>query len=211
MRRYLFLIFASIPVFLIPWMGPPWLIFSVYAFSLYFKDHAVKIPARMPGNSHLKFYLLAVAFGLLTETLAILDNLPRPPEDRFLLHPDLLVDLYLAFGYYSGFAIAWCITSHIFNLNHRDAFLIGGAFGILFERTGGLLFSLQVLAWPYVFLVYGSFQALPLLFMDEELNARQRRKISAMGKVLLGAGVEIISFLLAALFLSALRIIAGIQ
>ncbi|WP_054840003.1 hypothetical protein [Thermococcus sp. JCM 11816] len=49
-----------------------------------------------------------MASAYLVEVLAIIDNLKlSPPEERILLNPDPLTDLYLAFAYYFPFVLYW--------------------------------------------------------------------------------------------------------
>ncbi|NPA74719.1 MAG: hypothetical protein GXO25_01385 [Euryarchaeota archaeon] len=203
MSRALYLILAVIPVLLIPVMGCTWLIFSIYALMLYLKEPLQQRYEKLPGAPTVKYFIVFLLFGLLTETFAIIDNLPRHPNQRILLNPAPFTDLYLALGYYGGFALVWSMVRKKFRFTHTEVFLIGGIFGIVFEQTGKLLLSLQIFAWPYVFLVYGSFQAIPALLAEKENKACPVNKYWKIG---MGILTEFACFVSAGLFLYLLSI-----
>ncbi len=206
MKRYLYYIIAAIPLLLIPFMGTTWLIFSIYMLILAHREwFSERMDAFLKKGGFPGLLLIFLLSGLVLEVLAVIDNLPKPPGERILLHPDPVIDLYLALGYYGGFALAWSITLWKVKLSHKEVFLIAGAFGILFEQTGALLFTFQIFAWPYVFLVYGSYQAIPPLLASKYLNSRERKEYGKLGKILVGALVEVSGFILAGLFLSLLK------
>ena len=204
-KEHLYYILAAIPVLLIPFMGTTWLIFSIYLVLLANKSGLSKIRWHPSRGFIFKLFLIFLVSGLVLEVLAIIDNLPLLPGDRILLHPDPLTDLYLAIGYYAGFALVWSVVVSKIRFSHRDVFILGGTFGILFEQTGKLLFTLQIPAWFYVFLVYGSFQAIPLVIASEYLENLDRKDIGTGMKILVGIAVEIGCILLAALFLWILK------
>jgi hypothetical protein len=198
MRREIYLVLGAIPLLTIPLLGYTWLIFSVYALLIYLKDRVSDAYSRWSMPSVPKYFITFLAFGMLTEILAIVDNIPRPPSERILLNPSPAVDLYLALGFYSGFALVWSIVLRFVNMTHRFVFTVAGAFGILFEQTGRLLFTFQILAWPYVFLVYGSFQAAPALMAERE---NRGKNVGTATRILIGAGTELGCFVAAALLL----------
>ena len=160
MRREFLLVLALIPVILIPILGFTWLIFSIYLLASCCGNRLRDMVRRTQVNSHILFFILALLSGFAVEILAIIDNLPKPPEERILLNPDPIIDMYLATAYYSAFAIAWDLALHRVNFTHREVFIIAGSFGIIFEQTGAILLSMNPFIWLYVFLVYGSYQAL---------------------------------------------------
>ncbi len=203
LKKWVCLILAIIPIVLIPLMGLTWLIFSVFCFLIYFKPKLKKWYQKIHLSSGFKFILFFLLFGYITEISAVVDNLPKPPEQRALLNPNPLIDLYLAFGYYLAFALVWYLFTRRFNFTYRDAFLIAGSFGILFEQSGKILLSFNPFAWLYVFLVYGSFQASALVISENDIAIK---KISPWKKVILGIALEVSAFLLAGAFLWLLQL-----
>ncbi len=199
-RKNLILIAALIPIVMIPFTGLTWVILSIYCFIVYFRKSS-EWYSKIPMDSRVKFFLFSLLFGMITEVFAVVDNLPKPPGERILLNPDPVIDLYLALGYYSAFSLIWTLAYHRFDFNHFSVFIIGGSFGLVFEQTGGILFSLNPFIYLYVFLVYGSFQASAAALADIK-----RRKMPAWKTILIGIGVELASFFLAALFLFLLSI-----
>ncbi len=210
MRRKLTLILALIPIFMIPITGLTWVIFSIFLFLIFFKDR-LGWYERIKFSPPLKFFIFFMLFGLITEMFAVVDNLPKPPSERILLHHDPWIDMYLAIGYYAGFAISWTFFITRFNFSYPHVFLIGGFFGLIFEQTGGILFSLNLFIYLYVFLVYGSFQASAAVLAESELRRMKRKEIKKWTMALLGALIEIISFFLAWLFLFLLKIPVNYQ
>ena len=199
-KKHIILVVALIPMVMIPFTGLTWVIFSIYCFIVYFRKFSEKYND-IPLNPRVKFFLFLLLFGMITEVFAIVDNLPKPPGERILFNPNPMIDLYLALGYYSAFALMWSLTYYRFNFTHFSIFLIAGSFGLVFEQTGGILFSLNPFIYLYVFLVYGSFQASTAALANTE-----RREIVGWKAILIGIGIELSSFVLAALLLFLLSI-----
>jgi len=163
---------------------------------------------RLPG--FLKFFLLGTFFGLVVEGFAVLDGLALPPDERILFHPDPGTDLYLALGFYSAFALIWRFFGGKYRLSARDVFMIAGLGGVFIEQMGAVFLSMNPLAWLYVFLVYGSFQAAAFVIAEEEFGAMDRKEISAWKKILFGGLAQITSFALAGALVLVLMSVAGI-
>jgi hypothetical protein len=100
--------------------------------------------------------LVGIASAYLVEVLAVIDNLKLPPEERILLNPDPLTDMYLAFAYYFPFVLYWGLTVRRYEYSWKEVFLIGGATGIVMEQMGVVFLMFNPMAWLYVLLVYGS-------------------------------------------------------
>ena len=200
MWKHLWIIAAIIPLLLIPFTGFTWLIFSIFIFILYSKKLQLWY-SRIPLNPALKFFIFSLIFGLITEALAIIDNVPLPPERRILFNPNPATDIYLATGYYSAFALVWSIAYFRFEFTYKSIFFIAGAFGLFFEQMGKILFSFNPFAYLYVFIVYGSFQA-----CAAALDHRTAEHVNVWKITLVGIGVELSSFLLAALLFHILAL-----
>ncbi len=145
------LIAALIPIIMIPFTRLTWFIFSIYCFLVYFRKSS-EWYSKIPMDSRLKFFLFSLLFGMITEVFAVVDNLPKPPGKRILFNSDPMVDLYLALGCYSAFALILTLACYRFDFNHLSVFIIGGSFGLVFEQTGGILFSLNPFIYLYVLL-----------------------------------------------------------
>ncbi|ASJ09436.1 hypothetical protein A3L11_09425 [Thermococcus siculi] len=194
-----------IPLLTIPWLGTTWVIFTVLAVIYHFRDRVWGIYRRYGGN--FKVYLLVgMASAYLVEVLAIIDNLKLPPEERILLHPDPMSDLYLALAYYLPFVLYWGLAVRRYDYSWWEVFLIGGATGILMEQTGAVFFSFNPMAWLYVLLVYGSYKAIPVLIAEDCLKKRERGHIERWKKLALGLLIEFVAFLSAGALLWVFKI-----
>ena len=202
MRKF-WIILASVPLALTPFTGFTWWIFSIFSLLVYFRPKIEEWYRRIALPSWAKFILFFLLFGYLTEIFAIVDNLPRLLAERALFSPYPLTDLYLALGYYLAFAIVWYIILRNFRFKYWEVFIIGGSFGILFEQSGKILLSFNFLAWLYVFLVYGSFQASVSVMAENTLG---KREISRAKKIIMGIIAEASAFMLAVAFLWLLEL-----
>ncbi|ADD09107.1 hypothetical protein [Candidatus Aciduliprofundum boonei] len=201
--RKIWLILASIPLILTPFTGFTWWNFSIFSLLIFFRSKIERWYEGIALPSWAKFILFFIIFGYITEIFAIIDNMPKPPTERALFSPYPLTDLYLAFGYYLAFAIVWYIILRTFKFKYWEVFIIGGSFGILFEQSGKILLSFNFLAWLYVFLVYGSFQASVPAIAENNLG---KRDISTYKKIIIGIIAEILAFILAVALLWILEL-----
>ncbi len=187
----LFHLSGLLPLLTVPWLGTTWLIYTALAVLHRFRERIW----RLYGRERLAKYLaVGMTSAYLTEILAIIDNLKRPPGERALLHPDPLIDLYLAFAYYLPFVLYWGLAVRRYDYSWREVFLIGGATGILMEQSGAVFLSMNPLAWLYVLLVYGSYKAIPVLVAEDCLKERERRELGAWKKLALGLLIEFAAF-----------------
>ncbi|WP_048148835.1 hypothetical protein [Palaeococcus ferrophilus] len=192
-RKGIFHYGGLIPLLTLPWLGTTWVIFTVLAVVHRFRERVWRLYRKYGGN--FKAYLLVgMASAYLVEVLAVIDNLKLPPEERILLNPDPLTDLYLAFAYYFPFALYWGLAVRRYDYSWREVFLIGGAIGILMEQMGAVFLSFNPVAWLYVLLVYGSYKAIPVLVAEDCLRKRERRQIGMWKKLVLGLLVEFAAF-----------------
>ncbi len=206
--EHLFQVSGFISLLAVPWFGTTWLIYTALVALHRFRERAW----RFYGQGMLAKYLtVGMASAYLTEVLAIVDNLKRPPGERALFNPNPLTDLYLAFAYYLPFILFWGLAVRRYNYSWREVFLIGGATGILMEQSGAVFLSMNLLAWLYVLLIYGSYKAIPVLVAEDCLKKRERRELGAWKKVALGLLVEFAAFLSAELLLWIFKGIGGIR
>jgi len=135
------------------------------------------------NHFYRKYIILGSAFGLLTEVLAILDNLGTPPEEKILFHPNPVLDLVLGVGFYFFVAVMWAILIRRYAFNEKSILVIGGIWGIVVEQDAAILLSpltqgvvLGAFSYLFVFLVYGPFMAISPLFFREGLNVKKRKE-----------------------------------
>ncbi len=188
----LFHLSGLVPLLTVPWLGTTWLIFTVLTALHRFRERVWRLYGR--SGSLAKYLAVGMASPYLTEVLAVIDNLKRPPGERALLHPDPLTDLYLAFAYYLPFVLYWGLVVRRYDYSWREVFLIGGATGILMEQSGAVFLSMNPLAWLYVLLVYGSYKAIPVLVAEDCLKSRERRGLGGWKKLVLGLLIEFGAF-----------------
>lgn len=182
-----------IPLLTLPWLGTTWLIFTVLGIVHKFREKIWAAYESHEGNFGA-YLLVGMASAYLVEVLAVIDNLKLPPEERILLNPDPLTDLYLAFAYYFPFVLYWGVAVRRYDYSWKDVFWIGGATGILMEQMGAVFLSFNPVAWLYVLLVYGSYKAIPVLVAEKCLRQRERKHIKAWKKLVLGALIEFLAF-----------------
>ncbi len=155
------------------------------------------------NNFYRKYIVLGLFFGLLTEGLAILDNLDSPPEERILFHPDPGIDLLLGVGFYFFIAVVWSVLVKRYAFTARSIFVIGGIWGIVVEQDLAILLSpltygaAGFVMYLFVFLVYGPFMAIPVLFFKDlsELERKQRKLHHAVLAFLMLCGAYVMAFL----------------
>jgi hypothetical protein len=135
-------------------------------------SHRLRAPlGEMTGDRPLpvRYVVLMLAVGMITETLAWSANYLARAEHPALLHPQLLYDWLLSPGVYGGWALAWLILTRRWRFSIAEVFVLQGCYGIAIEQQGAVLVKgLQALPiglalWSYVFAVYGSAAALAFL------------------------------------------------
>lgn len=133
------------------------LIFPMWIFTYLFKERLSALLEKYPLRT--SFIGVGVLFGLLTEVFAIIDNLPKPAEQRILLSPDPLNDIIFGFAYYLFVISAWYLVLRRVRYTSIDVFIITGIYGIFVEETGQAF--LRIFTEP----VFGSLYALIVMFV----------------------------------------------
>lgn len=152
-------------------------------FPLYLFIYSIQSKIQLNfSHFRIKYIALGLLFGLFTEFLAILDNLDVPPEEKILFHPDPVTDLLLGVGFYFFIAVVWAVLIKKYAFTEKSIFVIGGIWGIIVEQDMAVLLSpLQVgivgfFFYLFVFLVYGPFMAIPVVFFKKELSEIERKE-----------------------------------
>ncbi|SFM92535.1 hypothetical protein [Methanolobus profundi] len=150
------------------------LIFPMWIFTYLFKERLSALLEKYPLRT--SFIGAGVLFGLLTEVFAIIDNLPKPAEQRILLSPDPVNDIIFGFAYYLFVISAWYLVLRRFKYTGRDVFLITGIYGIFAEETGQVflrIFTETVFGLLYaiiVMFVYGIFPMLAHMLNEKRFS-----------------------------------------
>ena len=132
------------------------------------------------------FWLCTVFSGYLAETLAWGGHYAAGSKDPALLHPQLIADLILATGFYTGWAAAWIIVSRFSRFTLRGVFWTAGILGVFFEQMGAIFAAMVagLLTNPvvsvgmavFVWAVYGSIMGLGYLPFSQRLSSNSPSK-----------------------------------
>ncbi|WP_297506059.1 hypothetical protein [Thermococcus sp.] len=208
-RERLFHLSGLLPLLTVPWLGTTWFIYTALAVLHRFRKRVWQLYGE--SGSLAKYLAVGMASAYLTEVLAIIDNLNKPPAERALFNPDPLIDLYLASAYYLPFVLYWGLAVRRYDYSWREVFLIGGTTGIPMEQSGAVFLSMNPLAWLYVLLVYGSYKAVPVLVAEDCLKGKVRKELRTGKRLALGLLVEFTAFLSAGALLWLFKLAAGVR
>lgn len=166
---------------------PMLLIYSVFVGAWVLRRRVSIFPSgrfavgRLLGPVWLRYFVLMVLVGFLTETLAWAGNYLARAEQPALLHPQLLYDLLLSPGIYAAWAIGWIVLTRRWRFSLTDVFIIQGVYGVFIEQQGAVFLKglavmpLGLVLWLYVFVVYGSAAGLAYLPFEQDLAPLQAR------------------------------------
>ncbi|MHA1998029.1 MAG: hypothetical protein ACTSU9_07915 [Promethearchaeota archaeon] len=95
-----------------------------------------------------------------------------------------------------------------FNAELKWVFIAGGIYGILTEQSGGIFMSFNIIIWFYVFLVYGSFIAIPAAAFRSKLAKIERKQVSPIIYIIITVISLVLAFFILARISMALMFIA---
>lgn len=161
------------------------LIYTVFVAALLYREKLLGTVAKIRLSARWKFLFLMIAAGLLAETLAWTSNYLAREAQPALLHPQLIPDLILGIGFYSGWALSWMIAHRFWRFTLLQVFLATGISGIWTEGVGAAFLNIMqtFLTNPlsalygilYLVAVYGSIAGLAYLPVAAEFNKSERR------------------------------------
>ncbi len=137
------------------------------------------------------FVSIGILLGMLTEIAAISDNIHKPAQERILLHPDPLADLFLGFFFYTLLIGCWYGLLRCWAFSVTQVFLLSGILGILTEQfnpaQGGPVIFLNAISNPIagipmallVACVYGIFPALAYFLTQHTFDHRKSVSLRA--------------------------------
>ncbi len=137
------------------------------------------------------FLSLGIFFGMLTELAAIFDNIHKPPQERILLNPNPINDLFLGFFFYAVLIGCWYGLLRCWAFLPRHVFLLSGILGIFIEQfdpaKGGPVIFLNAISNPIagipiallVACVYGIFPTLAYFLTQHTFDNRKSVSLTA--------------------------------
>jgi len=149
------------------------LIYSVFVVAYLLRRQLVRLADLLPGPPALHLVFFFIVSGDLAETFAWMDNYSKAMVEPALLHPQLIPDLILGVGLYTGWALAWLIVLRWYRFSLIETFVVTGFQAIFFEQLGGVFLRmvsalltnplLSLLMGLYVFGVHASVVGLAML------------------------------------------------
>lgn len=169
---------------IIPLLGGinPLLTYSFFVLGFFLRSRLIPIVKAIPFSPSLKFVGLTIFISLFTlELFSWVSEYLEGNEEVALLHPQLIPDMLLAFGFYSGIALAWFVLLRFFRFSLLQVFMTQGIYGVVIEQDGALF--LQGLTsmpagfywWLYVALGYASPLAIAYMLTQNSDGNQQKR------------------------------------
>lgn len=160
------------------------LLFSFLLLAIHFQDILQKISNLIPLPLIIKVVLLMMALGVLTESLAIINNAGLSPDEIMqnnrLFASDPATNVIIGFGYYIPLGIIWYFLLRRYRYSTLDVILTTGVFGIFFEGKGAVLASLNPAMWLYAFLVHGSYITMMYLAISKDKGLTDKSQKPSM-------------------------------
>lgn len=123
----------------------------------------------------LKFLLLGIIFALITEYLVFLDSGMGISGESGLFSQNLLINLMLAMGIYVSLIVVWYFLLKKYKFSLMGVFFSAGIWGVVIEQDFAVLLSFNLLAYLYIFAVYGSFVSIPFILVEDDFNKISRK------------------------------------
>ena len=159
---------------------------------------------KMTPPTLLKFLVLGILTGLLTEVLAIINNLHLPAAEKALFNADPVMNIIVSFGYYIPLVIVWFFILKKYKFKIPQIFIVSGIIGLFAEGVGVAFLSFNIQAWAYVFLVHGSIMAIPFSILQDEFSKFKTK--DAKTKYLIAIVPTIIAFVIGGLWMLLLGV-----
>jgi len=151
-------------------------IFSIFVLILLISPKLKPLIKKISLPLFLKFLILGIIFALITEFLVFLDSGIGITGESGLFSQNLLFNLVLAMGIYVSLILVWYFLLKKYKFNLMGLFISAGIWGVIIEQDFAVLLSFNLLAYLYIFLVYGSFVALPFLLVKDDFDKIKRKK-----------------------------------
>ena len=132
------------------------LIFTIFAIVLLW-ENLQKAAASISLPLPVLFGIYSFLFSGLTQLFVQLEGF----ETSFSANP--IIHFFQALVIYLCVMTVWYILLRKYDIDAGRVFLMTGLWGVIFERNFAVLLTLNPLMYLFVFLVYGSFAAIPVL------------------------------------------------
>lgn len=131
----------------------------------------------MKGTPAMRLLVSTLICTLTLEFSAWLNEYIKNTPQPALFHPQLIPDLIMGLGLYTGWWLTWWLILRRYHFTASQVFITTGLYGFLIEQQGKVflagLQSLPVgtILWLFVFTVYGATMALAFWLVREDFTA----------------------------------------
>lgn len=153
------------------------LIYTSFVIIYFLREPIARAVTAMPGHPLLKLIPLGIISGWLVEVFAWGNNRLAEAVEPVLFHPQLIPDLLLSIGVYTGWMLTWIAAFYFLRIGFRAAWLTMGFFGIFMENRGAVALAIwellptaphmAALFAIYVFAVYGSWLGIAVVTVKD--------------------------------------------
>lgn len=207
MKKLVKIIFYFVVVFIVAaiiisskeWML---LIFPLFCIIYPFREKLSATVEKIPLSTLLKYFLIGTLTGLLAEYLAIRSGFG-------FFNPDLIKGFILSVGFYGAIPIIWYFLLQRYDFSIANIFTLGGIWGICVEQDLAILLSFDLLAYLYVFVVYGSLICIPYLLTTKLFNSLVRKE--GIKKFVVAFFAQFLAYLFGFIWMAVTTKITGIE
>lgn len=152
------------------------LIFSIFVLIWLIAPKLKPIIKKIPLPLFVKFLFFGIIFALITEYLVFLDSGIGISGESGLFSQNLLFNLILAMGIYVSLILIWYFLLKKYKFNLIGIFFSAAIWGVVIEQDFAVLLSFNLLAYLYIFTVYGSFVSIPFMLTSDDFNKIPRKE-----------------------------------
>jgi hypothetical protein len=178
------------------------LIFPLFCIIYPFREKLSAIVEKIPLSALLKYFLIGALTGLLAEYLAISSGFG-------FFNPNLIKGFILSIGFYGAIPIIWYFLLQKYTFSIGNIFSLGGIWGICVEQDLAILLSFDLLAYLYVFVVYGSLISIPYLLTKKHFDSLVRKE--GIKKFIVAFAAQFLAYLFGFLWMAVATKITGIE
>lgn len=205
--RIVLIVLGIIPLIGIQSGGLSLVIFSIFVLLWLFRVRLRALVRKIPLQLFVKFVSLGIVFGLLAECLVFLDSGIGIYGKSGLFSDSLLFNLVLSMGIYGSLIIIWYFLSRRYKFSLIEVFLLAGIWGVVIEQDFAVLLSLDVLAYIYIFAVYGSIVSIPFLLVGDAFDKMRGKEDKV--KYIVAFLAQFLAYIFGSLWISLLRAVSG--
>ena len=201
--KIILIILGIIPLFGIASGQYTLTIFSIFVLIWLIRKRLKSIVEKIPLPLFLKFIFLGIISGIITEYLVFLDSGVGIYGESGLFSQNLLFNLILAMGLYVSLILVWYFLLKKYKFNLMGIFFSAGIWGVVIEQDFAVLLSFDILAYIYIFAVYGSLVSIPFLLAGDGFDKIPRKENRI--KYIVAFFTQFIAYIVGALWIVLLR------